>query len=218
MGTTVDLSKLKQEISSRKTQKNVDVNESGVMPKDQFLNGLVESLQTGRPTQASQTIKAIDVGATYKEQGKQIPQNLNTEIPQNNYQQAPPVKQNNDYGVERDQQLFEEFERKKREMLNGGAVNANKSQPHTTTYPQQVSQTGGNYINESALVNTVNEVVTNKFAIVVEQAMKDSIVEVYAKSRMRETIEESRELIREIVVDVIRDLQNQSKNKKKPQS
>lgn len=212
MGNVVDLKKLKEEIDTRKNEKVHQVQNSNaptIMPKDTFLNGLVESLKSGQPTKSTQAIMAVNSAAEFKSKGEVVPKDIegtttNTIKPNTNMGLADSIS--SAPGVqERDHLLYEEFERKKKELSGGGALNT--YQPQNNHTPQ------GATLNEGKLIETVNNVVENKFAIVVEQAMKDSIVEVYAKSRMRETIEESRDLIREIVIDVIRDLQK----KKKPQ-
>jgi len=75
MAKNVDLNKLKNEIDSRKSERNLVSSRlgenvgTGVMPRDTFLNGLIESWQTGRETVSSVLIKTIDNKLTDKRGG-----------------------------------------------------------------------------------------------------------------------------------------------------
>lgn len=225
----VDFSKLKDEISARKSQKQEDLNESsdgGGIPKDQFLHNLQESLKTGRPNQATNRLKKIDEVADNKD-----PKQANLSVSQNKtpYNEGTQsnsnagvydsiaktqgkIPQSNAYDSERDNLLYEEFERKQKEMLSGGAKKYYEQQQNNQTESRN-GESNGTIISESKIIETVNEAITNKFGVVVEQAMKDQIFEVYSKARMRETIEENKTYIKEIVKEVIRELQ--TKNRKK---
>lgn len=221
-----NLSNLKKEIHSRKTQKEVSLNENGgtttKIARDTFLNGLLVSLNTGQASQATQIVKAIDENATIKEHqnnGLPVPQtgsksaSMSSELtahasPGTNVQHTAPTNTN---GQDREHLLFEEMERRKKEMMSGGVA-----------FPQntgQQSQSTSMSLNEEKIYEIMDKAVTDKiadkFAIIVEHAMKDNLVEIYAKARMKETIEENREFIKKIVYEIIRELQ--SKNKK-PQS
>lgn len=213
----VDLSKLKEEIHTRKQAKGDVVDGQTVIPKDKFLNGLIESLNTGRETDSTQLIKLVENKTSEKTGGKPISSGDNTmvaELEKRSGQVNPQsnVEQKHNIGgseAEREAKLYEEFERKKKELMGGGLTNINHDSGHSSPPPSQNSQ----IISEAKLYETVNNVISEKFAIVVEQAMKDSIVEIYSAARMKEVIEENKDLIRNIVVEVIRGLQT----KKKPQ-
>jgi len=66
MAQNINLNKLKNEIDNRKKEKNMvssGLGEPvgvGVAPRDVFLNGLLESLQTGRETASSSLVKSVD--------------------------------------------------------------------------------------------------------------------------------------------------------------
>src|SRR5690606_19894159 len=66
MAKNVDVNKLKTKINNSKKEKNMTqspLGESvgaGIAPKDVFLNGLLESLRTGRETAATNLIKVVD--------------------------------------------------------------------------------------------------------------------------------------------------------------
>jgi hypothetical protein len=109
---------------------------------------------------------------------------------------------------DREEQLYKEFERKKKELLGerkGNGFTPNNSD-NQYSQPQQ--------LNEEKLISFVKETINESFAPIVEQAMKDSIVEIYTVERIKEVIKENESLIRGIVINTIRELQK----KKKPQS
>lgn len=227
----IDLSKLKEEIHDRKQAKGEPTNEQqnqsqGSGAKDQFLNSLVESLNSGQQSKATNLIKQIDYKAS-GEEGESSAAVSNTgsagtvssEVQkfsgQNNTQPtAPPSTQPNSGGNDREAKLHEEFERKKKELFGSGA-NAH-SKTTTSQYPQQIQQSqqsqGGQVISEAKLYETIDNVISEKFATVVEQAMKDSIVQIYSEARMKEVLEENKDTVRKIVIDVIKELQSKKKS------
>jgi len=211
----IDLTKLKDEIHSRKNKKETiatnlgESNTATAVPKDSFLNELVVSLQTGQKSVATNVLKevehkaAIKAGEVRPDSGggtvaSELGKHAGASIP------TAPVAGSN----ERDHLLFEELERKKKEMLSGGAANLSVT-PQSPQAPQ-----GGGVITEHKLYEAVDEVIKDKFAHIVEHAMKDSIVEIYAVTRMKEVMDENRQLIKEVVIETIRELQAESKKKK----
>jgi len=211
----IDLSKLKDEIHSRKQATNNTVDDDGNDVKDKFLNNLVESLNSGRPSEATDKIRKVDEIAAEKSGDKPASNNSNNSVSsevakykgQQNANQNNPSVVNNEN--DRDEKLYEELERRKKEMLGGGALKYNQTK---STQTQEVNQSqSGNIINEEKIYETVNNVISEKFATVVDQAMKDSIVEIYAEARMKEVLEENRNIIRKIVIDTIKELQSKKK-------
>lgn len=210
----IDLSKLKDEIHTRKTQKGVVSNNLGeatetVMPKDAFLHELATSVKFGQESQATIVLKEVEHKVAVMA-GESRPAGGGTMASELGGHSATPVATPSVAAPvgDRDYLLYEELERKKKEMLHGGAANL-------TVNPQapQAQQQSG-FITENKLYEAVDEVIKDKFAHIVEHAMKDSIVDIYAATRMKETINESRDLIKEIVKETIRELQAESKKKK----
>lgn len=222
--SNLDLSKLKKEIHDRKSKKETNLKESDgttskINAKDGFLNGLIESLNNGTVNEASNIVRNINRTAEIRANGgvvsqKSQPNNggnssITQELAQYGRAEVNVPNQKSMTPQERDYLLYEEMERKRKEMLNGGARTHQNN-----NYPQNAS--GSVTINEEKLTESVVSVVTDKFGFIVEQAMKDNLVEIYSKARMKETIEENRKIIKEIVYETIREIQN--KNKKKSQS
>jgi hypothetical protein len=59
----------------------------------------------------------------------------------------------------------------------------------------------------------VNNYLIENFGPVVEEAIKSTILEMYAVERIKEVLHENKDLVKTIVYDTIRELQAKSKNK-----
>jgi hypothetical protein len=72
-------------------------------------------------------------------------------------------------------------------------------------------------INEGYLVENVKKIVDNylidNFGPVVEEAIKGTIIEMYAVERIKEVLQENREMIKTLVYETIREIQAKSKAK-----
>jgi hypothetical protein len=209
----VDLKKLKEEIGVRKKEKtqvarNLGEGSGTIIPKDEFLNGLLTSLKTGKPSQSTNLIKMVEnktaekQGAPKSSGAPTMSADLATHTP--TATPTAPIGQSPD----REALLFEELERKKRELLAGGAVAAYQQGVNN---PQSTAQVPQPTLNEEVVKNIINE----QFVHIVEHAMKDAIVEIYAVERIKEVLSESEDMIRGVVLKTIRELQNK---KKKTQS
>lgn len=209
---SIDLSKLKDEINDRKKSTGNVSNETDNNVKDKFLNGLIESLNTGKETESSNLLKRVD-SETSKKTGDNLVKNntnngeINKPNTNNKSQSKTSLQSTNvDYG-DRDEKLFEEYERKKRQFFNNRKVNENQISSKPNNYVNQENQ----YISEDKLHETINNIISDKFAMIVEQAMKDSIIEIYTTTRMKEVLDDNKDTIRKIVIDVIRELQTKKK-------
>lgn len=209
MANKIDLSKLRDEIDTRKKDKGIPNNNSSSgsvgnsnLPKDSFLNELVESLNSGRESKSTKLIKMVESKAVEKNGDVNVDNKINENKAISKTPQQP--TQN----VERDDLLYEELNRRKKEMLNNGVSNY-----HNKPIQNEINQQQSGLITENKLNEAVDNIIKEKFAHIVEQAMKDSIVEIYAETRMKEVLDENKEYIKDIVIETIRSLQK----KKKPQ-
>ena len=223
-----DLNKLKSEIDNRKRERGVSTertNGAGLMPKDVFLNELMTSLQTGQDTKATNLIKLVE-NKTAAKVG---------EIARHDVQpiQQRPIQQKNlnevEMSPERDELLFAEFEKRRKSTLAGDIDNFNRTGGNvaqnyqTTPYVGQPMNTNPNsgapMLNEQYLGESVKKIVNNylieNFGPVVEEAIKSTILEMYAVERIKEVLTENREMIKSLVYETIRELQ--AKNKKQAQ-
>ena len=213
--SNVNLSKLREEIDAKKKEKEKISRQLGEgtptsMPKDVFLDGLLKSVKTGQPSDSTNLIKMIEHKTAEKQgeaPGTTAPVTSSQLSTPPNVQQpavTTPVGQSPD----RELLLYEELERKKRELLAGGAIAAYNQGVNA---PQQTVQTQQAPLNEEYVKGIINE----QFVHIVEQAMRDTIVEIYATERIKEVLSESEDMIRGVVLKTIRELQNK---KKKTQS
>jgi len=224
----IDLTGVKEEINKRKAATG-QVNESGnnVQKKDIFLQGLINSLQSGQPSEATQMISEVEVRTSEKlgespkrtamaSDLKTAPPVVNVPVsPQNNQ----PVPNNGDG---REMGMYEEMERRTKELFRG-SPNGNPVNYPTPT--QGVTPTHQGVLNEGQLQHTVKNVIDQNFQIIVEGAMKNTVVNLFTEERIKGVINESpaiietllnenRDFIKNMVVDVIRELQDKNKKKK----
>jgi hypothetical protein len=235
----LDLNKIRDEIDKEKKSRNMTPSQlgenvgSGVAPRDEFLNGLITTLNSGKETPSSNLIKVVE--------NKVAAKNNKTARYKVNETQSPttiPSKPSQvDMSPEREEQLYADMEAKRKQTLaesiasytgsqkgnQSGSVDFNGIK-YLTTPPkapepnQSVSQPM--QINEAALTenvkNVVNGYLSENLGSVFEEAIKGTIIEMYAVERIKEVLNENRDLIKSVVVETIREIQ--AKNKKKVQS
>lgn len=205
MANNIDLSKLRKEIDNRKQSKGIVSENLGEttsninVPKDAFLHGLELSLRTGQPSEASNRIKVVEARVAQKD-GEQRSIPTGNDLATTPALVNPPVQQSPD----REKLLYEELDRKQKEYLSSGV----QTPAHGVSTPPQ-GMISPNTLNES-----VKKVIDENFSHIVEHAMKDAIVEIYASERIKEVIEENENMIREVVIKTIKELQDKNRKKK----
>ena len=226
MAQKVNLDKLKSEIDSRKQE--ITPTGSGAAPRDVFLHGLLESLNHGHETPSSSLIKTVDNQASkLKGEKAKLPIAETTPV-------AQPVQPKVEMSPERDHKLFEDMETMRKKTLSESMSAAMGTAP-TAAVPPTVNYGGqqmltslpptatpgipvsGVQLNEAALVESVRQIVNThlveNFAPILEDAIKNTVIEMYAEERIEKVIKENSKLIEQVVYATIRKLQN----KKKPQ-
>jgi len=230
MAKKLDLNKLRDEIDKEKQSRNMvpsKLGESagrGVSPRDEFLTGLLQARETGTDTPASTLIKVVENKIAEK----------HGEIKKHVVNEAAPVQRpaKVDMSPERDEQLFVDLETKRKQTL-AESIEAFSSSQSTTPSAPSVDYNGKQFLtsapaapagvptqlNEAALVegvkNVVNEYLSENLGTVFEEAIKGTIIEMYAVERIKEVLNENRDLIKTVVVETIREIQ--AKNKAKAQ-
>lgn len=217
----VNLSKLKEEIELRKKEKAIPPSELGKnsnvggSPRDTFLNGLLESLKTGRETASSNLLKTVD-NQVSKRQGEEPRHSVSEK---QMLQEERPIKDSKiGMSPERDELLFKEIEARKKQTL-AESIDSYSKTPHAgapmTNNPQQYQ--GQMNLNEGYLVENVKKIVDKylieNFGVVVEEAIKDTILEMYAVERIKTVLEENKEIIKSSVIEVIKEIQAKNKSK-----
>ena len=155
----------------------------------------------------------------------QAPQNNQSYVPPpQNYGQQPPVDQ---YGrpiagypppeppeSSRDAGLYAEMERRLNEMRGIQSGNAPQVQMNEgkVVPPQQQQYNPNNMLTEQ-ITQTVTDVFKNMGSNILQEAMRDTIVETYKMERVKESILENKDVIKRIVIETIKELQNRKKTK-----
>ena len=227
----IDLNKLKNEIAKEKQSKNTIpsyLGESvgvGVAPRDEFLHGLVTSLTTGKATPASNLIKIVENTVSQKHD-KVATHKINETVsqPRKKIEMSP----------ERDEQLFADIEAKGKQTLAESIEKFSNTQSTTPVSPTinyngqqlltsipataQPTTTQSVQINESALLESVKQIVnthlTENLAPIFEEAIKGTIIEMYAIERIKDVLNENRDLIKKVVIETIKEIQAKNKAKK----
>lgn len=241
MSNNIDLNKIRDEIHKEKQSRRTTPSQlgedtgAGIAPRDVFLHGLRESLEKGVATPSINLIKNVENKVAEKN-GEDVRYKVNENRPiKPDTPKSKPTPVN--MSPERDEQLFADLEKKRKQTLaesiasytgnkggqSSGSVDFNGIQ-YLTTPPtavqQQTSVSQPTQINEGALVenvkNVVNGYLSENLGSVFEEAIKGTIIEMYAVERIKEVLNENRDLIKSVVIETIREIQ--AKNKKKAQS
>ena len=230
MANKIDFNKIKGEIDNRKKERNMvssRLGESvgrGVAPRDEFLNGLITSLHTGKETPSSSLIKNVEnTVAAKKGETNRLPVNETHVQPQPQQRQRP-IQLNEqpvDMSPERDEQLFADLEKKRKrtlaESIEGYVQNKNPQEPQYQP-PQYGQPVAPNQLNEGYLVENVKKIVDNylinNFGPVVEEAIKSTILEMYAVDRIKEVLNENKDLVKSMVYETLREIQKKNKESK----
>jgi len=232
----LDLNKLKDEIHKEKQNKNVVPSQlgeqvgTGVSPRDVFLHGLMQARETGQVTPSSQLIKVVENKVSEKHGGvtKQAVNETSTPT-------APVTTTAPTPSPDRDEMLFADLEKKRKATLAESIAKFQGANSANTTPPPTINYGGTNYlttppvgapmnegtvqmpmqINEAALVENVQNVVkgylSENMAPIFEEAIKNTIIEMYAVERIKEVLNENRDLIKSVVVETIKEIRDRSK-------
>lgn len=233
----LDLDKLKSEIDSRKKDRGQLMESAGVMPRDAILSDLVSSLNTGTPSRTVRKMKVVeqiskdvkvagDIGSPIVTQKPNINPNLvnefvNEQPPQE--QKYKPKNVNSNQYDQVDPNHLDEREyavnvNLKKQYSQAGFLNEYntgmhnpQSLPHNyTQQPYPPVAINPNILNEQ-VNNSVLSFMNENFAPIVQEAMKNTIVEMYSIERIKKTLDENRDLIEKIVIETITKLQNRKK-------
>jgi len=231
MANKLDLNKIRDEIDKEKKSRTLvpsqlGENVSGGSPRDVFLHGLLQARESGADTVSTQLIKVVENKTSEKHGGVAV-HKINETVPAPT-QRTPTV----DMSPERDEQLFADLEKKKKQTLaesisafqsgvsttpTSSSVNYN-GQQFLTSMPTNMQNNGTSMqINEAALVENVKSVVngylTENLGAVFEEAIKGTIIEMYAVERIKEVLSENRDLIKSVVVETIKEIRAKSQTK-----
>jgi hypothetical protein len=219
-----DLNKLRTEIDSRKRERNIASSPLGestganIAPRDAFLYELIRSHDTGVETPATDLIKLVENQVAIKNK-ETVRHNISETAVVDRVPARLPIANNKpvEMSPERDEQLFNDLQAKSKQTLAESIApyigGGQKKNPNTTA--GAVSPMN---LNEGYLVENVKKIVDNylidNFGPVVEEAIKGTIIEMYAAERIKEVLTENKEMIRGLIFDVIKEISDKNKAKK----
>jgi hypothetical protein len=212
----IDLSKFKTNLSSeidrRKTdEKNGVPTTPNLAPKDSFLFKLKESLDYGRANESVNILKSVDNKLSIA--GGELPKfNVVENIPLEYHED--PIKSNSIDGMmspERDELLFSNFGKITKKPLSESQYAGNTP---TQNYKQSITKSmiDEGSINEG-VKGAVNKYLNENLSPVLEEAIRSTVIEMYAVERIKEVLHENKEMIKAVVVEVIREIQSKNKTK-----
>jgi hypothetical protein len=222
MADRVNLNLLKNEIDNRKREKNqISTNPNGVFTttptRDEFLSGLLESFQTGRDTHSSVLIKEV-VNKAAEKIGEPAPMRNTPVLPISNSSPQPHRISNVDMSIEREEQLYIDLERKRKSTVIESIEGFNKTPQVGAPMNNYQPQSAPMQLNEAYLTENVKKIVNNylieNFGPVVEEAIKSTILEMYAVERIKEVLQENKELVRTVVYEVFKEIREKQNAKK----
>jgi len=225
MKNNVNLNKLKEEIDTRKRDRGIISSKMGesvnTAPRDSFLHGLVESLHTGRDTASSVLVKTVDNKVAEKNgEKRKLPISNEHVLVEQNNTTTPIIGNNLDMSQDRDELLFQKFEQNRKKTLAESMADFYPKQPNYMQPNGNQMQTGVPMnLNEAVLGESVKKIVNNylveNFGAVLDEAINNTILEMYAVERIKAVLHENKDLIRTVVIETIREIQ--AKNKQKAQ-
>lgn len=224
MADKVNLNLLKSEIDNRKREKNqISTNANGVtstMPaRDAFLSGLLESFQTGRDTHSSVKVKQV-VNRAAEKNGESAPIRNAATLPISNSSPQPHrITEADMSSAERDEQLYIDLQNKRKqtlvESIEGFTNTPHVGAPMNNNYQPQSAPM---QLNEAYLTENVKKIVNNylveNFGPIVEEAIKSTILEMYAVERIKEVLHENKELVKTVVYEVFKEIREKQNAKK----
>jgi len=225
MAVKYNLDGIKEEMASRRSERNVvseklgeTINSSG-QPKDGFLNGLLTSFNTGKETHATKRIKLIENNVDIREGKKpKFTENNIQEVVQNN-----PIRGNNmtpdQSSVDRDELMYAQMSHK---ALKGGQSLSESLMNVSTGGVNRGGVNGGsNELIQSSTLNegvknVVNNYLAENFGLIVEESIKNTILDMYAVERIKDVLNEYyKPMIKNTIREVFREIKKEQQEKQK---
>jgi hypothetical protein len=219
----INLDKLKAEIDNRKTNKNSVATKLGetvvgdASTKGSFLNELILSLNTGQQTNSTNVVKLIEnkVATKLGESPK-----LNVTQPTKKSDLSDLNHMNNvGMSQERDDLLYEQFKQKtiQSKQTLTDSLESYTQQPNIQTHQQMNMGNNNQFLNEN-YVNNIKSIINNQLAensqIILNEAFKDMILEMYTYDRIKEVINENKKMIKDLIYEVLREIKEKSNKTK----
>jgi hypothetical protein len=237
---SVDLDKIQKQIEERKKElgKTSQVlgesktSRGSAKGRDQFLSELMHSAKSGVVTEATAKVAAINKVADAKANKQDttgIADDIMKHVPKSaptNTRKPIPKPVLEDYGnvssSNPNQTLADALS-----SVNGGTPNPmnmnatngmlsqDQMQKLMEQYGQKLQTSSPSTLNEEIVMEKVSEVTSQflneNFSKLFSDSLKQTIVETYKAERVKEALNENRDIIKSIVIEVIRDLKKPKK-------
>lgn len=218
----IDLNKLKEEINIKKST-TVNHEPTG----RSWLGKLVESVETGEKNILTEKINAInkrtdniitDSGSIkYKENTQaedfdyrkhiKNAESLNEDF----VEKKPKIQQSYD---DREELMYKKFSEK---ANNGGLYDSINNYYQNSSGGRQMNENlqpnNTNMITEAALKNITEQYLNTNVGGLLEELMRNTMVEMYEKERVKRVLRENPEIVKELVIDAIKEIQERQKRK-----
>jgi len=220
MAIKYNLEGIKEEMATRRNERNTVSQQLGEpvntgQAKDGFLNGLITSFNTGRETHATKRIKLIENKVDIREGKTPKFKENNTDIlPEANQNRTPnrggiDNVMNPEFSeADRDELMYAKMSKKA--LMGGNSLSEN-----LMSFTGQATNNGGNPIQSSVLTEGVKNVVNNylaeNFGLIVEESIKNTILEMYAVERIKQVLQENKGMLKAIMYEIIKE--NKAKQK-----
>jgi len=228
----IDLSKLKEEIEYKKNTGNINqINDNPKFSRNKWLNDLVESRSTGAKNETVQKIEKIvkrsdDVVVDEFGNPKLKPNAPKTvdesylkhiQQPQVTQTQSAPIYE------ERDERMYDRFNKSNKGLYD--SINEVVKPMVNNAQQYNHNNMGNAPLNEEVLFKSVDSYLSKNISPLLEQMMKNVIVETYERERIKKVLKENPEIIEgyinenpkiveKIVLDTLRKLKERNSTKK----
>jgi hypothetical protein len=217
MAEKLNLNKIKEELSARKSERTAVSTQLGenfgktIVPRDVFLTELMRSFETGKETVATEQMKIIENKTAARLGESQKFQNIQ---PVQQIQQQPQrLNETMFQEQERDELMFQKLQEKRNKQgLVETMQEYNQQKPNQQQYiPQQqplMPNLNNNVINEEYLAGSVKKMVgnfiTENYHTLIEQEIKNAIVDIYVGEKILNVLKENESFIEKIFVETLK--------------
>lgn len=207
----INIGKLTEEISNRKKERTMVPERLGTATgkyaksSDEFLNGLLVTLNTGRETPSSRLLQEVDDKVAVKKGERppaRLPANNRPNVSENTMPRTGRPNPNDEF--EREEQLYRDMERSRKSNLADsiqdftGNSQGNSRQPNMNQYSSNNQLEG--------ITNIINNYLGEKLMPILEESTRSVIIEMYSAERLKAVLNENRDMIKELIIEVFREL------------
>lgn len=226
MAGNIDLDFIKSEIDKSKAAKKKQAISEGhdvPMARDEFLYGLKNAVESGQPNKATAKLGIVSQRSEHivVEGGQVINKNTQpvnevvhqqvhaTQQPKQQYvQQQNPQQNQNRLDQQADENFYRNLNETKQILGNNPNMGLADSMQKYVSMGSTKSNQSAPITNPNYLIEQVNNAVhtyfqTSNVVSIIEQAVKNTMMEIYQKEKVASALNENKEMIEKIVVDTI---------------